>query len=200
MAGVLDQRRELVEIDQLTRELATLAEAATRAGTAWGAAEHAAQQKYKRRVEELSTILERTLKMMSSDVTSAWFDPATLTPRVNGKTLRQLRKCGGLVTLAIYATHLPLFTAARTLPGARMPAFLWADSPFDGLGAGPSGRRDLQAAIQATADAIADTDGDAQIILTTPHPLNTPIPGARSTKLTHRHRFVPHASLRQSPR
>ena len=68
-------------------------------------------------------------------------EPKTFAPKINNRSMKQLARSAGLVSLAHTTYHLTCLEAARTMPLVRLPATQWLDAPFDGLGGGPEGER-----------------------------------------------------------
>lgn len=200
------QRREaellLAAVDELFKELRELQETEEAIGRHTEAADHAKQQWHTaldqvadRRhtlAKELTAIFAPLLKKMTSQVHDAYIEPDTFTPRVNGHPARDIAHFAGLLNLIHLAWHLTLFTAARTMPHLALPAFVWLDSPLDGVGGGEQGEQHVRAALSAIAEVAEAAGDDGQIILTTPHPLPRVPAHTRTTVLDVPASFVPH--------
>ncbi|RMI46754.1 coiled-coil domain-containing protein [Streptomyces triticirhizae] len=194
LEALAEHRRELTEISLLEREVEHTATRAEEAKRAWEVAQDEVDAQQQRVAKELSRLYSDYLLALTdrSEVRTASIDALTLRPRANGRPIRELATSAGLLALANLAMYLALFTAARTLPGARLPGLLWADSPFDGLGAGDVGERHTNAALRAIIAASADAGEAAQLILTTAHDLPTTHPGVRTTAFSPDKPFIPH--------
>ncbi|MEU7205536.1 hypothetical protein [Streptomyces sp. NPDC045470] len=102
------------------------------------------------------------------------------------RSMEQLARSAGLVSLAHTAYHLMCLEAARTMPLVRLPATQW----LDGLGGGPEGERLVNAALKVCAVTAGD---DAQIILTTPQVLPASTAGLIVTEHESTRPLIPHA-------
>lgn len=198
LQAVAELRKELREVIEAERTLAHCTAQAKEAEDAWQQAEGAAAEQRSRRAKELTDIFAPMLKRMSPDVLDARIEEKDFTPVVNTKRPRHLSNHGGLRILVHLAWQLTLFTAAHTLPGFRLPAFAWLDSPLDSLGAGAAGEEQATAALRAIQEASALAGDRGQIILKTPHTLPQDHPGLRTHLLDTHHRFIPHLRPHQS--
>ncbi|MFE3121042.1 coiled-coil domain-containing protein [Streptomyces niveus] len=202
LSAIDELRRELRDIEQLDQRVEQLSKAAAEAQGRWEAAEGESLLRRERVAKQLTQIFAPILMGMTDEVRSAEIDAASFTPRVNDQEVKDLVHCAGLVVLINVALHLTLFTAARTLPGVRLPAFQWFDSPLDGLGGGPEGDRNARAAMRAIAEAAAAAGEYGQIILTTPHPFPdvVAVPSIRTTVLDpHTRLYIPHLKKLTAP-
>lgn len=195
LQAAAELRKELREVIEAERALAHHTAQAKEAEYAWQQAESAAAEQRTRRAKELTEIFAPMLKRMSPDVLDARIEEKDFTPLVNTKHPRNLSVHGGLRILVHLAWQLTLFTAAHTLPGFRLPAIAWLDSPLDSLGAA---EEEQAAALRAIQEASALAGDRGQIILKTPHSLPQNHPGLRTQNLDTHHRFIPHLQLHQS--
>ncbi|MFD9484088.1 hypothetical protein ACFWBX_08795 [Streptomyces sp. NPDC059991] len=106
--------------------------------------------------------------MAPDKIRTAVIDPKTLQPKINNRSLRQLARSAGLVSIAHIAYHLMALEAARSMRLVLLPRTQWLDAPLDGLGGGPEGERLANAVLSVCTQIAGD---DAQIILTTPQAL-----------------------------
>ncbi|MER5817432.1 hypothetical protein [Streptomyces californicus] len=167
-----DRRKELVRIRELETLAASLSKRAEERAKEWAAAEGDSQEHRLQTAKSLSQIISDLVIPMAPDkIRTAVIDPKTLAPKINNRSLEQLARSVGLVSLAHTAYHLMCLEAARTMPLVRLPATQWLDAPFDELRGGPEGERLVNAALQVCAATAGD---DAQIILITPRSFRPP--------------------------
>ncbi|NGO86897.1 hypothetical protein [Streptomyces sp. 196(2019)] len=153
-------------------------------------AEGDAQQVRERTAKELSMIFAEKVTLVAPDkIRHASIDPRTFTPKLNGRTVRQLARSAGLVNIAGSAVHLTFLEAARTLDGVLLPAAQWLDASLDGLEAGDEGAQLADRTLKVLAATAA---GDAQILISTAHDLPV-IPGNVTTDHDSHHPVIPHA-------
>ncbi|MEU7295200.1 hypothetical protein AB0A76_18600 [Streptomyces exfoliatus] len=190
LAEVKERRKELVRISELEKLAASLSKRADDAARAWAAAEGDSQEHRRQTAKGLSQIFaDLVIPMAPEKIRTAVIDPKTFAPKINNRTLKQLARSAGLVSLAHTAYHLMCLEAARTMPLVRLPATQWLDAPFDGLGGGPEGERLVASAMKVCAATAGD---DAQIILTTPQALPAQA-GLLATEHDSTHPLIPHA-------
>ncbi|MFF5372841.1 hypothetical protein [Streptomyces sp. NPDC013187] len=190
ITAVRDRRKELTRLSDLERIEKRTAQDAEQARMAWTVAEGDAQHIRKQTAKELSMIYaEKVIPMAPDKIRHASIDPKTFTPRLNGRTVRQLALSAGLINIANIGLHLTLLEAARTLPGALLPRAQWLDSSLDGLGAGDEGNSLSARALQIISATAAQ---DAQILVATAHDL-PPTPGTVTTEHDSHHPVIPHA-------
>lgn len=188
---VKDRRRELARIGELEKLTTSLTKQADEASKAWAAAEGDSQEHRQQTAKWLSQIFADLVIPMAPDkIRTAVIDPKTFTPKINNRSMKQLARSAGLVSLAHTAYHLMCLEAARTMPLVRLPALQWLDAPFDGLGGGTEGERLVNAALKVCADTAGN---DAQIILTTPQALPASTTGLLVTEHDSTRPLIPHA-------
>ncbi|MFD6362795.1 RING finger protein [Streptomyces roseolus] len=191
LAEVKDRRKELVRIGELEKLAVSLSKRAEEAAKEWAAAEGDSQEHRLQTAKWLSQIFSDLVIPMAPDkIRTAVIDPKTFAPKINNRSLKQLARSAGLVSLAHTAYHLMCLEAARTMPLVRLPATQWLDAPFDGLGGGPEGEHLVNAALQVCAATAGD---DAQIILTTPQALPASTIGLLVTEHDSTRPLIPHA-------
>ncbi|MGI5451512.1 hypothetical protein ACQEVM_38270 [Streptomyces sp. CA-243310] len=191
LAALKERRKELARIRELEQLAAASSQRAEDAEKAWAAAEGDAQEHRKQTAKQLSQIYAELVIPMAPDrIRSAVIDPKTFTPRINNRTMRQLARSAGLVSVAHVAYHLMLLEAARTMPLVRLAPLQWLDSPLDGLGGGAAGER-LATAVLDICTATAG--GGGQLILTTPQALSRSVPGMAVTEHDSSRPTIPHA-------
>ncbi|MFD7431218.1 hypothetical protein ACFV6Z_29830 [Streptomyces sp. NPDC059818] len=194
--AVNELRKELHEVKDREARVARWDAAAQDAERAWKNAETAADERRSWLAKELTGIFAPLLTEMTTEVRDAYIESKAFTPMVNGRPPKNLRHHAGLFNLIQLAWHLTLFTAARTVDGFNLPAFLWLDSPLDGLGGGERGERHAAAALRAIVKVSAAAGDEGQIILTTPQALPTSHNGVRTTLLDDTDRYIPHLQAR----
>ncbi|MDQ8705132.1 hypothetical protein RCO28_21925 [Streptomyces sp. LHD-70] len=191
LAEVKDRRKELVRIGELEKLAGSLSKRADEAAKEWAAAEGDSQEHRRQTAKWLSQIFADLLIPMAPDkIRTAVIEPKTFAPKINNRSMKQLARSAGLVSLAHTAYHLMCLEAARTMPLVRLPATQWLDAPFDGLGGGPEGDRLANAALKVCAATAGD---DAQIILTTPQVLPASTTGLLVTEHESTRPLIPHA-------
>ncbi|MFD5123630.1 hypothetical protein [Streptomyces sp. NPDC058385] len=190
--AVNELRKELHEVKEREQSVARSDAAAQDAERVWKAAETAADERRSWLAKELTGIFAPLLTGMTGEVSDAYIESKMFTPMVNGRQPKDLYHYAGLFNLIQLAWHLTLFTAARTVDGFNLPAFLWLDSPLDGLGAGEDGERHATAALRAIVEVSAAAGDEGQIIFTTPQTLPTSHGGVRTTILDSTNRYIPH--------
>ncbi|MFJ5129863.1 hypothetical protein ACIP80_32855 [Streptomyces sp. NPDC088555] len=189
--AVKARRQELAQITELEKREAASSQHADDATKAWAAAEGDAQEHRKRTVKQLSQIFADIVIPMAPDkIRSASIDLRTLAPRINNRTLKQLARSAGLVSIAHTGYHLMALEAARTMPLVLLPRCQWLDAPLDGLGGGPEGERLVNAVLSVCAETVSS---DSQIILTTPQPFPVSPQGLRATEHDSSRPLIPHA-------
>ncbi|WP_432171193.1 hypothetical protein [Streptomyces sp. 1222.5] len=169
LEAVKARRQELVQIAELDKSAASSSQRADDAEKAWAAAEGDAQEHRQQTAKQLSQILaEIAIPMAPDKIRSAVIDPKALAPKINNRSLKQLARSAGLVSIAHTAYHLMALEAARSMPLVLLPRCQWLDAPLDGLGGGPEGERLANAVLTVCAEIAG---ADAQLILTTPQAL-----------------------------
>ncbi|OKI03405.1 hypothetical protein A6A06_39365 [Streptomyces sp. CB02923] len=191
LADVKDRRKELVRIGELEKLASSLSRRADEAAKEWAAAEGDSQEHRRQTAKWLSQIFADLVIPMAPDkIRAAVIDPKTFTPKINNRSMKQLARSAGLVSLAHTAYHLMCLEAARTMPLVRLPATQWLDAPFDGLGGGAEGERLVDAALKVCAATAGD---NAQIILTTPQVLPASTTELLVTEHGSTRPLIPHA-------
>ncbi|MEV7160238.1 hypothetical protein AB0N77_37470 [Streptomyces misionensis] len=191
LEAVKARRQELVRIAELEKKAASSSLRADGAEKAWAAAEGDAQEHRQQTAKQLSQIFaDIAIPMAPHKVRSAVIDPKTLAPKINNRSLKQLARSAGLVSLAHIAYHLMALEAARSMPLVQLPRFQWLDAPLDGLGGGPEGERLANAILTVCAEI---TGPDAQLILTTPQALPARPQGLHTTQHDSTKPLIPHA-------
>lgn len=200
VAAVRDRRRELGQIVELERDEQRDREAADQARAAWTQAEADEQEVRRQFAKWLSEILaDKLIPMAPEWFRSASIDPKTFTPRVNGRSYKDLNRSAGRINLVSSATHLAFFEAARTMPRSLLPVFQWLDAPLDGLGGGAEGQRLAASVLQVLADTVSEAGADSQLIIATPQDLPEGIDGARTAELDSTRPAIPHARTEPDP-
>lgn len=192
LQAVAELRKELWEVLEKERHLDHCTAQEEEACEAWQKAEGEAAERRSKRAKELTDIFAPLLLGMSPRFLDARIEEKSFRPIVNTVQSQHLAVYAGQHILVHLAWHLTLFTAAHTLPGFRLPAFLWLDSPLDSLGAGEEGEAQAAAALRAIQEVSAAAEDKGQIILKTPHALPEGQPGLRTQVLDTRDRFIPH--------
>ncbi|MET9662614.1 hypothetical protein [Streptomyces sp. NPDC006510] len=142
-------------------------------------------------MKQLSQIFaDIAIPMAPDKIRSAAIDPKTLAPKINNRTLKQLARSAGLVSIAHTAYHLMALEAARSMPLVLLPRVQWLDAPLDGLGGGPEGERLANAVLTVCAE---NASSDSQIVLTTPQALPVSPQGLHATKHNSNRPLIPHA-------
>lgn len=191
MEAVKARRQELAQLTDLERKSASSAQQADDAARAWTAAEGDAQEHTQQTAKQLSQIYAAIVIPMAPDkIRSAVIDPKTLAPKINNRTLKQLARSAGLVSIAHTAYHLMVLEAARSMPLVLVPRVQWLDAPLDGLGGGPEGECLANAVLTVCAETASS---DAQIVLTTPQPLPVSPEGLHVTEHDSTRPLIPHA-------
>lgn len=191
LEAVKARRQELAQLTELEKKAASSSRQADDATKAWAAAEGDAQEHKKQTAKQLSQIFADIVIPMAPDkIRSAVIDPKTLAPKINNRTLKQLARSAGLVSIAHTAYHLMVLEAARSMPLVLVPRVQWLDAPLDGLGGGPEGERLANAVLTVCA---ATTSSDAQILLTTPQTLPVSPQGLHATEHDSTRPLIPHA-------
>ncbi|MFB7482959.1 hypothetical protein ACFUEM_32885 [Streptomyces anulatus] len=191
LEAVKARRQELAQVAELEKKEASSSRQAEEAAKAWAAAEGEALQHRKQTAKQLSQIFADLVIPMAPDkIRSAVIDPKTLAPKINGRTLKQLARSAGLVSITHTAFHLMVLEAARSMPLVVLPRCQWLDAPLDGLGGGPEGERLAHAVLTVCAEV---TGSDAQVILTTPQALPAAPQGLYVTEYDSKRPLIPHA-------
>ncbi|MCX4852062.1 hypothetical protein [Streptomyces sp. NBC_00893] len=191
LEAVKARRQELVQIVELEKKEAASSQQADDVTKAWAVAEGNAQEHRKQTVKQLSQIFaDIAIPMAPDKIRSASIDPKTLAPKINNRTLKQLARSAGLVSIAHTAYHLMALEAARSMPFVLLPRCQWLDAPLDGLGGGPEGERLANAVLTVCAE---NASSDSQIVLTTPQALPVSPQGLHSTEHDSTRPLIPHA-------
>ncbi|MFG2526222.1 hypothetical protein [Streptomyces sp. NPDC048527] len=107
LASSWTRRQELAQITELERKAASSSQQDDEASKAWAPAEGDAQEHRKQTAKELSQIFaDIAIPMAPDKIRSAVIDPKILAPKINGRTLKQLARSAGLVSIAHTAYHL----------------------------------------------------------------------------------------------
>ncbi|WP_103534508.1 hypothetical protein [Streptomyces sp. SM11] len=160
LEAVKARRQELAQVAELEKKEASSSQQAEEAAKAWAATEGEALQHRKQTAKQLSQIFADLVIPMAPDkIRSAVIDPKTLAPKINGRTLKQLARSAGLVSITHTAFHLMVLEAARSMPLAMLPRCQWLDAPLDGLGGRPEGERLANAVLTVCAEV---TGSDAK--------------------------------------
>ncbi|MFF0018831.1 hypothetical protein [Streptomyces sp. NPDC005374] len=192
ITAVRERRKELTRLNELERAHQRTADNAEQARLAWAMAEGDAQHVREQTAKQLSIIFaEKVMAMAPDKIRHASIDPKTFTPRLNGRTVRQLSRSAGMINIANNGLHLTFLDAARTLPGVLLPRLQWLDASLDGLGAGEEGARLAASTLQVVSATVAD---DAQIIIATAHDMPHS-PGMLATEHDSHHPVIPHARM-----
>jgi hypothetical protein len=190
----LDQRRgELAELAEREQALAAAEQEANDARRDWEAVKETAEERRDQVAKELSVVFADFLTAMDPEVRTAAIDPATLTPRVNERLPQNTAIHGGQITLTHIAYHLTLLAAAWRLPGCRLPAFQWLDSPLEALD------RHRSDAARAILRASREAGPGGQVVLATAGDLPGSHPGMRTIALNSQDRFIPHLTSSSPP-
>ncbi|WP_164495547.1 hypothetical protein [Streptomyces sp. ADI95-17] len=128
--------------------------------------------------------------MAPDKIRSVVIDPKTLAPKINNRTLKQLARSAGLVSVAHTAYHLMALEAARSMPLVLLPRFQWLDAPLDGLGGRLEGERLANAVLTVCAK---NATSNSQIVLTTPQALPLSPQGLHATEHDSSRPLIPHA-------
>ncbi|MFJ5228148.1 hypothetical protein [Streptomyces sp. NPDC088400] len=185
------RRQELAQLTELEKKSAASSQQAEDSTNAWAAAEGDAQEHKKQTAKQLSQIFaDIAIPMAPDKIRSAVIDPKTLAPKINNRTLKQLARSAGLVSIAHIAYHLMALEAARSMPRVRIPRFQWLDAPLDGLGGGPEGELLANAVLAVCAETASS---DAQIVLTTPQAPPVSPQGLHATEHDSSQPLIPHA-------
>ncbi|MFF1691699.1 hypothetical protein [Streptomyces sp. NPDC058254] len=191
LEAVKARRQELAQITELEKKAASSSQQDDEASKAWAAAEGDAQEHRKQTAKELSQIFaDIAIPMAPDKIRSAVIDPKTLAPKINGRTLKQLARSAGLVSIAHTAYHLMALEAARSMPLVLLPRVQWLDAPLDGLGGGPEGESLANAVLAVCTEMVGS---DAQIVLATPQALPVSPQGLHATEHDSRRPLIPHA-------
>ncbi|MET7919199.1 hypothetical protein ABZU45_25545 [Streptomyces avermitilis] len=191
LEAVKARRQELAQIAELEKNAAASSLRADDAEKAWTAAEGDAQEHRQQTAKQLSQIFaDIAIPMAPDKIRNAVIDPKTLAPKINNRSLKQLARSAGLVSIAHTAYHLMALEAARSMPLVLLPRCQWLDAPLDGLGGGPEGERLANAVLTVCAEI---TGADAQLILTTPQALPARPQGLHATKHDSTKPLIPHA-------
>ncbi|MFE1452721.1 coiled-coil domain-containing protein [Streptomyces olivaceoviridis] len=191
LEAVKERRQELVLIAELEKNAAASSRQADAAEEAWAAAEGDAQEHRQQTAKQLSQIFaDIAIPMAPDKIRSAVIDPRTLAPKINNRSLKQLARSAGLVSIAHTAYHLMALEAARSMPLVLLPRCQWLDAPLDGLGGGPEGERLANAVLTVCAETAG---ADVQLILTTPQALPARPQGLHTTKHDSTKPLIPHA-------
>ncbi|MFJ2217794.1 hypothetical protein ACIQVO_36760 [Streptomyces sp. NPDC101062] len=191
LEAIKARRQELAQIIELEKKSASSSRHAEDAAKAWAATEKDAQEHREQTAKQLSQIFADIVIPMAPDkIRSAVISPKTLAPKINNRTLKQLARSAGLVSIAHTAYHLMVLEAARSMPLVLVPRVQWLDAPLDGLGGGPEGERLANAVLAVCAETA---DSDAQIILTTPQTLSISPQGLHATEHDSTRPLIPHA-------
>ncbi|QQC92678.1 hypothetical protein [Streptomyces alfalfae] len=131
LAEVKDRRKELVRIGELEKLASSLSKRADEAAKDWAAAEGDSQEHRQQTAKWLSQIFADLVIPMAPDkIRTAVIEPKTFAPKINNRSMKQLARSAGLVSLAHTAYHLMCLEAARTMPLVRLPAIQWLDAPL----------------------------------------------------------------------
>ncbi|MFC9706057.1 hypothetical protein ACFTWD_35820 [Streptomyces sp. NPDC056943] len=138
LAEVKDRRKELVRIGELEKLAGSLSKRADQAAKEWAAAEGDSQEHRRQTAKWLSQIFADLVIPMAPDkIHTAVIDPKTFAPKINSRSLKQLARSAGLVSLAHTAYHLMCLEAARTCRSSACPPPSGSTPPSTASAAAP---------------------------------------------------------------